>query len=198
MTPHSATCRHSALFYKDQAGLRDSIAPHIAAALRTGGSVLVIARPEMRQEFAMELHRQHVQVAPFGQQRGFFLTLDAGQTLDRFCVDGSPDGALFQQVVGSVVRRLAAGGRYVTAYGEMVGILCERGQFAQAIRLEEMWNELLAMEGGRLFCGYASKLFDAPHARQFRDAIAAAHTDVQDQGIAAAGAAVAVSQAAGR
>jgi hypothetical protein len=43
-----------------------------------------------------------------------------------------------------------------------------------------MWNELLAMEGGRLFCAYASNLFDTPAAARFRDSIRAAHTDAED------------------
>jgi hypothetical protein len=185
MSPHLNTCRHTVVFYKDDAGLRHTIAPHIAAALRTGGPVLVIAKAQMRQEFALELHRQHVQGLPFGVARGPFVTLDAEQTLDQFCIDGRPDAALFQQVVGSAVRQLAAQGKYVTAYGEMVGILCGRGRFADAVRLEEMWNELLAMEGGRLFCGYASDLFDTPEAHGFREAIHAAHTDVEDTGATA-------------
>ena len=184
MPLHSPDCRHTALFYRDEAALRDSISPHIAAALRSGAPVLVIAKPAMRQECALELHRQHVQGAPFGSKRGPFVTLDAEETLARFCENGKPSAALFHQVVGKVVRELAHDGRYVTAYGEMVNILCERGQFADAIRLEEMWNELLALEGGRLFCGYASRLFDTPAAQPFRQAIHAAHTHVEDERVA--------------
>ena len=160
--------------------MRDAVVPHIAAALRAGSPALVIAKPELARQFTFEVHRQHVQGAPFGQERGAFITMDAARTLDKFCVDGAPDAALFDGVIGSAVRALAAGGRRVTAYGEMVGVLCERGRYADAIRLEEMWNGLLAQLDAALFCGYADQLFRTPKSSAFRDAILATHTDVYE------------------
>lgn len=182
MLQHSPRCRHAVYFYRNEEHVRDAVVPYVAAALRAGNPAIVIAKPELTRQFTLELHRQHVQGAPFGQERGTFVALDAVETLAKFCLDGAPDATLFDQVIGTAVRTLAANGKRVTAYGEMVGVLCERGRYADAIRLEEMWNGLLAQLDAELFCGYDDQLFRSPKAAQFRDAIRATHTEAQELG----------------
>lgn len=178
MLPHRLTCHHSVLFYKDDSVVRDRVAAYIAAALRVGEPALVIAKPGLRHQLTIELHRQHVQGAPFGPARGSYIALDAEETLDRFCVDGKPDAAAFTRIIGGALGPLAAAGKPVAAYGEMVGILCERGHYGEAVRLEGMWNELLAKVNASLFCGYPGHLFQADEARPFYDQICAAHSHV--------------------
>ncbi|HEX2543980.1 MAG TPA: MEDS domain-containing protein [Ramlibacter sp.] len=175
MYPHSRRCSHTVLFYKDETSVRESVAAYVAAALRAGDPALVIAKPPLRQQLTIALHRQHVQGSPFGPQRGLFVTLDAEETLEALCVDGSPDEGRFQEVIGAAFDGVAAPGKRTAAYGEMVGLLCERGQYADAVRLEAMWNELLPRFHASLFCGYSSHLFDAPAARPFFQQIHAAH-----------------------
>jgi MEDS: MEthanogen/methylotroph, DcmR Sensory domain len=185
MLPHRPTCRHSVLFYKDDASVRESVSGYIASALRAGEPALVIARPALLHELTIEVHRQHVQGAPFGPERGAFITLDAEATLARICVEGKPDARLFQQVVGGVLDELCDSGKRVAAYGEMVGLLCERGHYADAVRLEHMWNALLARCHASLFCGYASELFRSPASRAFYEEIRATHSHVEVGSVAA-------------
>jgi hypothetical protein len=73
----------------------------------------------------------------------------------------------------------AADGR-IAAYGEMVGILCERGQYADAVHLEQLWNDLLAACEASLYCGYAHRLFKGRDARAFYDVIRTAHDEVRE------------------
>jgi hypothetical protein len=181
MYPHSHVCRHVVHFYHDDGSLRSSVSAHVAAALRAGESALVIAKRELREQLTLEVHRQHVQGTPFGPDRGALVTLDAEATLDQFCVDGKPDACLFKQVVGTLLDNVLADGRPVAAYGEMVGVLCERGHYGEAVRLEAMWNELLAGSRTSLLCGYLKCLFDRPSARPFYEEIRAAHSDVMDE-----------------
>jgi hypothetical protein len=182
MFPHHRSCAHAVLFYKDEGSLRDSVSGYIGAALRAGEPALVIAKPALLQQVRIELHRQHVQSAPFGPDRGSFVALDAEDTLRRICVGGSPDEALFQNVVGGALERLSEPGKQVAAYGEMVGLLCERGRYADAIQLEALWNDLLARSKATLYCGYARQLFDAPVGRPFYEKIRAAHsTSFEDE-----------------
>lgn len=178
MFPHRPTCTHAVLFYRDEASVCDSVAGYIAAALRAGEPALVIARPALLQQLTIAVHRQHVQGAPFGPQRGQFVTLDAETTLASISVDGRPDRLRFEAVVGGLLQDLGVTGRRVAAYGEMVGILCERGQYADAVVLEAMWNELLPRRNASLFCGYARGLFTDPAARPFYEQIRAAHAQV--------------------
>lgn len=179
-SPHPIRCTHGVLFYRDETLLCGSVARHLVAALRAGEPALVIARPALLREVTIELHRQHVQGEPFGPGRGALLALDAEDTLRRICVGGRPDAALFHDVIGDTVRKLAAGGRRVAAYGELVALLCERGQYAEAVRLEGMWNELLASIDASLLCGYAQALFSAPGTRGFQEAIREAHAQVHE------------------
>jgi hypothetical protein len=180
MYPHFHTCRHSVLFYKDAETVRGSVASFIETALRGGHPALVIAKGDMGRELTIELHRRHVHGRPFGPDRGELLVLDAEATLDSFCVDGRPDALRFRDVIGSALASLGAGHKRVAAYGEMVGVLCERGQYADAVQLESLWNALLAESDAALFCGYSSRLFDRPEARRFYDEIRAAHAETLD------------------
>jgi hypothetical protein len=175
MLPHLPSCPHTVLFYKDDDAVRDSVAGYIAGSLRVGGPAVVIARPALRQQLTIELHRQHVQGSPFGAQRGVFVALDAEETLNAICIDGKPDSELFEAVVGGALEAVAVPGIRTAAYGEMVGLLCERGHYAEAVRLEAMWNALLPRLHATLFCGYASHLFAAPAAQPFYREIQAAH-----------------------
>lgn len=178
MLPHTHSCRHLVHFYKDDAPLRSGVGSYVGEALREGRSALVIARPALCQQLTMEVHRQHVQGAPFGPARGRFVTMDAAATLDQVCLDGRPDATLFNQVVGAALTPLASTGE-VAAYGEMVALLCERGQYADAVAVEGMWNQLLSVSPVSLYCAYPSRLFDLPGAHAFRDDILAAHNEVR-------------------
>jgi hypothetical protein len=182
MFSHRHQCTHGVLFYRDGAMLRERTSGYIATALRAGQPGLVIARPDLLREVTIDLHRQHVQGAPFGPERGEFVALDADATLRRISVRDKPKAALFDQVIGAPVARLAAGGKRVAAYGEMVGILCERGQYADAVQLEAMWNALLAGVDANLYCAYAAPLFDRPGSADFRRQIVEAHTELVEEG----------------
>jgi hypothetical protein len=186
---HSTRCSHAVLFYRDETLLSGGVSRHVIAALRAGDPALVLARPALLREVTIELHRQHVHGEPFGPERGTLVALDAQDTLRRICVEGAPDAARFDQVIGSAVRQLAAGGRRVAAYGELVALLCERGRYADALRLEQMWNGLLASVDASLLCGYAQALFGGAEARGFQEAIRAAHTEVHEDAAALVGAA---------
>ena len=179
MLPHHPACKHAVLFYKDDAWLREQVNRHVLEALHSGRPAIVIAKPALLQELKIAIHREHVQGAPFGPQRGALVTLDAEETLALICVDGRPDAGRFMSVVGEPVRELSANGQ-AAAYGEMVGILCERGQYADAIELEQYWNDLLTSCDASLYCGYHDRLFRSPESRDFYRQVRGAHDAVRE------------------
>ena len=67
---------------------------------------------------------------------------DADDMLRQISRNGSPDANAFEIVVGRPVAALARRGRRVRAYGEMVDLLAMRGELADAIKLETLWNDL--------------------------------------------------------
>lgn len=177
MFHHRDGCRHAVHFYRDDADERETVAAYITSALRAGGHALLIARPPLQREVTLELHRQHVN-APFDAARGDFVCMDAAATLGLLSKDGKPDEAMFDSVIGSVLESLCREGRAITAYGEMVGILCERGQYAEAVRLEQMWNGMLTKRRASLLCGYSRELFRNPAIQSFYQQIQHEHTRV--------------------
>jgi hypothetical protein len=66
---------------------------------------------------------------------------------------------LFDEVVGSTVRKLTSDDGSVRVYGDMVDILAAEGEFIAAQRLEELWNELGERQQFKLLCGYAAVNF---------------------------------------
>lgn len=165
---------HFVLFFNNDASARKHVAAYVHAALRDGLPALVIGKAALLEHLRNTTHLE--------PDRGTLVLMDAERTLASLCVDGKPDAALFQGVVGSALRNLARGGRAVAAYGEMVGILCERGQHEDAIALEQLWNDLLREVDASLACGYTRGLFAPAAARPFYDAVRAAHTSAYDEG----------------
>jgi hypothetical protein len=92
---------------------------------------------------------------PFAHTGGY-IALAAADTLAQFMVNGSPDDALFDNVVGGVIAQAEAvsAGQRVAAFGEMVALLCGVGNAPAPIRLERLWNELATRPSFSLFCAY--------------------------------------------
>lgn len=103
---------------------------------------------------------------------------DAVQTLDKFMRKDTPSPIAFDEVVGTLVRRLSDGKR-VWIYGEMVDVLAARGNLRGALQLEGLWNLLGERECFTLLCGYASGHFGDPRVARALAGICAAHDCVQ-------------------
>ena len=88
-----------------------------------------------------------------------------------------PSRIAFDEVVGTLVARLAEQGR-VCIYGEMVDVLAARGQYKAAYQLEVLWNALGEREPFTLFCGYSSGHFGDPKTAAVLAQICEAHSRV--------------------
>jgi hypothetical protein len=126
---------HFVQVYQDVEFLAEAVTRYLQAGLDAGEAAIVIARPEHRARFGVE----HA------------VSLDAEETLRSFMANGMPRWEPFRDRVGGLI---AAQGRPVRAYGEMVDLLWQRGEREAAIRLEEYWNELGKLHRFSLFCAY--------------------------------------------
>lgn len=129
-------------FYDTDAILLDEAADFVDAALRAGGTGVVIATPP----HVAQLRRR---LAGFGSSTsgacwfpGRLVVLDAEETLAAFMVDGQPDPQRFRDSVGAPLAAACAGGGVVHAFAEMVALLCARGQYEAGVRLEQLWDAL--------------------------------------------------------
>jgi signal transduction histidine kinase len=146
---------HIVQFYDSDAALADAVAGFLAAGLRAGEPVLVVATEEHGELFGRRLHALGLDPVE-ARRRGELTLLDGRGTLDRLMVGDSPDPERFASVIGGAVAACAQGGRGVPVrvYGEMVDLLWRDGNQAGALRLEEMWNQLAATHSFSLLCAY--------------------------------------------
>jgi anti-sigma regulatory factor (Ser/Thr protein kinase) len=168
---------HVVQFYDGDDQLVGLVVGYLSAAVLDGDAAIVIATPAHRDAFRAALRAAGVDV-PAAQGNGRIVLLDAGRTLSRFMVDGRPDPAAFDAVVGDAVRRAAAGGRQVKAYGEMVAVLWAEGNVIGALELERLWNGLGEHLPFSLFCAYPALIAAADLAAESFSEVCHLHSRV--------------------
>ena len=96
-------------------------------------------------------------------------------------MDGDrPSAEQFERVVGGLMDRVGARfpSRRIRAFGEMVDLLCERGNPKGAAELEELWNRLARRRSFSLLCGYRVDVFDQDAQVSLLPAICRSHSHV--------------------
>lgn len=144
---------HVVHFYERDGELLPTLARYVGEGLETGGVAVVVATPQHVDGLRTALTAAGVDT-PRAEADHRFVVLDAKTALGRLLGPGGPNRACFDAAVGGVVSRAVAGGRPVRAFGEMVGLLWDRGDVAIAIELESLWNDLGAAIPFSLFCAY--------------------------------------------
>jgi hypothetical protein len=146
---------HLVQVYRDERVLVEAVSLFASAAIGRREAVILIATEAhaTRVERCLEDEGQQVEEL---KRWGQLTVLDAGEVLSRFMIDGMPDRALFKGVIREVLGAVKGNGRFglVRAYGEMVNLLWTVNLPA-AIRLEELWNEVILEHGISLFCTYS-------------------------------------------
>jgi hypothetical protein len=163
----------------DELSLAANVSRYLWEGLRRGEGALVVATPEHRLLFSRELEKLSTE-APSTVRRGRLAFLDAWETLSRCMAGSQPEWGPFESVIGAAIgQALPQHGRAgLRAYGEMVGLLWNTGQLAAAIRLEQLWNRLLAQSSFSLYCAYPIDIFGKEFHPGSVDAILRAHTHV--------------------
>jgi hypothetical protein len=157
----SAASGHAVQIYGDLDELADSVAAYFAAGFEAGEPAIAVATPEHLRRFSERLAATGWDAQRI-EQGGLLVTADADETLAQFMGGLSPDAVEFERVVGGLLDGVAARfpGRPVRVFGEMVDLLCERGQQAAAVALEELWNSIGRKRRFSLLCGYRLNVFD--------------------------------------
>jgi PAS domain S-box-containing protein/excisionase family DNA binding protein len=171
------SAEHFVQFYEVDAVLLDAVSAYLSAALRRGGTGIVIATAAHRQGIEARLRADGLDPAA-EQASGRYIALDAAETLARFMVDGQPEPGRFAEVVGSLVAQAAERGQPVHAFGEMVALLAAAGQPAAAIQLEALWNGLQQVHTFALFCAYPMEVLSGEDSAALFGDIAGEHAHV--------------------
>lgn len=165
LTWTDAPVAHAAQLYVEPGELADSVAEYFVAGFEAGQPAILMATEEHVSLIAERLAADGWDAARLGEP-GLLVVVDAESTLARFMDGRHPSAFAFERVVGGLIDELAARfpERRLRAFGEMVDVLCERGQRDAAVELEELWNRLARTRDFSLLCGYRLDVFD--HASQ--------------------------------
>lgn len=82
-------------------------------------------------------------------------------------------------VPAAPIRRLAARGRPLRVFGEIVDLLADQGDFTSAQQLEDLWNALGESESFELLCGYSAVHFGDPQNADALRGICPSHFQVR-------------------
>jgi hypothetical protein len=157
--------------------LADCVSAFLAAAYEAGDGLLVVVKPKHWNAIAQGLGSLGCDL-PKALRSGRITVLDAAATLRAISRNEMPDKDRFNDVVGKVIRKLAAQGR-IAIYGEMVELLAEEANFTAALHLEELWNGLAEQTSFSLMCGYSSAHFGALPTAERLEEICRAHKHVR-------------------
>ena len=165
---HPLQTGHDVEFHANDAALVESVVEFLAAGVRAGQPIAVIATPAHRTAIAAGLRAQGIDIDNLVEGRDR-VWLDAVQTVSAFMDGDVPSRELFQATVGNVFDRLKRGRENVVirAYGEMVDILWRLGKSSAALELERLWNEIAQHHAFWLLCAYAHETIapDLSHPR---------------------------------
>lgn len=152
---------HAVQVYRKVEELAESVARYLAVGFDRGEPAIVIATPEHWACFGERLAESGWDAARI-EQHGLLFCADAETTLDAVMDGGRLSAKQFDAVVGALMDRVGARfpERRIRVFGEMVDLLCERGDPACAAQLEELWNRLARRRSFSLLCGYQLDVFD--------------------------------------
>lgn len=174
-TPCSS--EHHLQLFDSSKSLVETVSAFLIDGFRRGEPLLLAVTPEHRELLARKLEDGGVNVRE-AIMASRLVIVDAAKTLEAFMRQDVPSRIAFDEVVGTLVARLAEQGR-VCIYGEMVDVLAARGLYKAAYQLEVLWNALGKREPITLFCGYASGHFRDPKAAAMLGRICEAHSRVR-------------------
>lgn len=169
---------HVAQFYEDEATLADRVAGFLTAGLSAGERLLMLLTPPRRRDVLARLEAWGLDTAA-AEASGQLVVYDA-ETLLEMIMDGDmPDEALFNRHVLAEVEACPGPTR---AFGELVDVLCARGQARAAVYLESLWHAACHRLPLTLLCGYALHHFRKPGGDDAFAAVCEHHSRVLPAG----------------
>ena len=144
---------HVLQIYDNDNVFLDSLAGFVGGGINSGDCVIVIATSNHLAALHQRLTDYGISVQTLIEDDRY-IPLDAEITLSKFMRDGWPNEKLFNDTIAPLFERAVWKNRRVRAFGEMVGILWEKGYHGATVRLEHLWNNFRETNSFSLFCAY--------------------------------------------
>jgi DNA-binding NarL/FixJ family response regulator len=173
--------RHEVQFYSEDAVFLDSFTRFISAALKAGDVAIVVATESHRNSLVERLNAQGLDIDAAIRQRTY-ISLDVVKTLSTFIINDMPDSHRFFEVMGPFIRGAAKAGKRehsrVVACGECAPFLWAEGKAEAAIRVEQLWDQLVTTYEVDTLCGYPLSSFHGEEDDHVFRSICAEHSAV--------------------
>jgi hypothetical protein len=168
---------HLVQLFDSDDSLSDGVAQFLRQGLLQDDQILAVIDGDRWNAVAMHLAELGSPVDE-ALLAGRLVVRSANATLNTFMVGERPHPDLVAETVGTLVAGQAASGRPLRVYGEMVDVLAAQGEYAAALELEELWNELATEHVFTILCGYTAGHFGDPRNATDLRRICAAHSAV--------------------
>jgi PAS domain S-box-containing protein len=154
---------HVVQLYSDDNLFLDVLCRFIGGAIAVGDAGVVIATKAHHDELGARLKARGLDTANAISQ-GRYVPVDAEELLPRIMVNGQVSEAHFNEIMGGLLTqaRNAADCKdsRIAVFGELVALLWAEGKPQEAIRVEQMWNDLARNHDFSLLCAYPVTGFD--------------------------------------
>jgi len=158
--------------------LADAVSHYLIEGRAAGQHLLVIARASHWQLIRAYLERRGLPVANGSEN---LTVIDARKIRARLMRRGVLDPARMEDTLGGMLTELSVAPGGLRAYGEIVELFAEEGNFEQACALEDYWNHLQGKYGFTLLCGYSAAHFADPRNTHHLREVCGRHTAVKTQ-----------------
>lgn len=164
----------------------ESAGRFLAGALQNGGIAVAIATPRNAGGIIAQLARMGLDPVA-SLQRDRMMLMESAGTLARFLHKGTVDPEEFDRTIGSAMRAVSerVGDKPVRAFGDMVGLLWQRGNRQAAADLERLWNGLQERLSFGLYCAYPIDIFQPEFSSVNVHGILDTHTHLLPSGSSA-------------
>ena len=167
--------RHGVQFFDDAQSRSEAVASFLHDGLDHGARLLIVQTKEHWQATARLLAGRRVPIEAAAQS-GRLTVLDATDTAALVGRVDALGSERFDRSIGALVRQLSSRARSLRVYGEVVDVLAERGDLDAALRLEALWNALIAHVPMALLCGYSAVRYRDPGRSEEFERICGAHS----------------------
>ena len=181
---HPATHAHIVQLFDAPRSLADAVSHFLLEGRAQNEQLLAIARASHWQLIRAYLERRGCRVDESNER---LTIVDARKVRSRMMRRGTLDPARMEETLGGMLAELSQMPGGLRAYGEIVELFAEEGNFEDACALEDYWNHLQQKHRFTLLCGYSAAHFADPRNSQYLRNVCVRHTAVKSQSADALG-----------
>lgn len=167
---------HFVQFYESENHLIRVVTNYAVPSFNNGDAVIILARKNHLSILETAFKRNNVDQP---KRCNRLLLWDAELLADQLAAGGRVRLDKFYELVGSMFSGLNNYSGRIFAYGEVVDVLCERGDHGAAVELESLWDAYTSTRNVTLMCGYNMNDFRREGLDHVFDQICHIHTDVK-------------------